>query len=139
ASPPAQLPARRPVTRSAPLGLAQQRLWIFEQLMPGTACYNESSAQYLEGAPDRRAARRAIAEIVRRHEILRTTYRTVNGEPVQVIGEPFEPPLPFHDLRHLAPDARAAEIDRLVRGDAAEPFDLARGPMLRARLVQTED
>ena len=127
--------ASRPAFRTAPLGLAQQRLWIFEQLMPGTRCYIESSIQHFERPLDLRALTSALAEIIRRHEILRTTYRVVNGEPLQVIDEPFEPQLGFHDLRGLDAAQKDEECLRLSREDGSEPFDLARAPLLRMRVA----
>src|SRR6185312_8933912 len=129
-----------PVARGAesPLSYAQQRLWFLDRLESGgTAVYNIPVAFHLKG-PGLRvpALQSALDEIVRRHEALRTVYReSAGGEPVQVV-QPFAgvAPLPVLDLSALS-DARAA-AEPLERELADQPFDLARGPLLRCRLLR---
>ncbi|HEU0078288.1 MAG TPA: amino acid adenylation domain-containing protein, partial [Longimicrobiaceae bacterium] len=118
-----------------PLSFAQQRLWFLDQLQPGSAAYNVPVPLRLRGALDARALAGALSEVVRRHESLRTVFRAAGGEPVQVVlpAAPFL--LPVVELGGLPDAAREAEARRLAAEDAARPFDLARGPLLRATLV----
>ncbi|HYO62150.1 MAG TPA: amino acid adenylation domain-containing protein, partial [Pyrinomonadaceae bacterium] len=130
-----------PVTRasrsgSLPLSFAQQRLWFVDQLEPGSTSYNVPAAVRLTGALDVTALERTLAEIVRRHEVLRTTFSVMNGEPVQVINEARPVSLPVIDLSHMEEAEREAEAVRLAREEAALPFDLATGPLVRASLVR---
>ncbi|HEX5706332.1 MAG TPA: amino acid adenylation domain-containing protein, partial [Pyrinomonadaceae bacterium] len=122
-----------------PLSFAQQRLWFFEQLEPGTNAYNVPIALRLRGELDVAALERTLNEITRRHEALRTTFSVFEGEPVQIIADSLELPLPVTDLRHLPDAEREAEAERLIAEDAREPFDLTRGPLLRASLLRLED
>jgi amino acid adenylation domain-containing protein len=130
-----------PVSRDRPLPLsfAQQRLWFIDQLEPGSAAYNIPFPLRLRGALDVRALAGALTEIVRRHEALRTVFGEASGEPVQVIRPAAPFPLPVVDLGRLPVDAREAEARRLAAADAARPFDLARGPLLRAALLRIGD
>jgi hypothetical protein len=116
---------------------AQQRLWFIDQLQPGSVFFNISMALRLTGALDAVAFARSLTEIVRRHEVLRTTFRTVDGQPFQIVGPPREFPLGSVDLSGLDAAAREARLRELVAAEECEPFDLARGPLLlRARLVR---
>ncbi|NLG48893.1 MAG: AMP-binding protein, partial [Chloroflexi bacterium] len=136
------VPPIRPVARGQqelPLSFAQQRLWFLDQLEPGNLFYNIPLAVRLKGALDADALRRALNEIVRRHEALRTTFAAVDGRPVQVIAPELSIPLPVEDLRGLTPEKREAEALRLATEDAQTPFDLGGGPLLRARLLQVDD
>ncbi|HEU0079781.1 MAG TPA: amino acid adenylation domain-containing protein, partial [Longimicrobiaceae bacterium] len=117
-----------------PLSFAQQRLWFLDRLEPGSAAYNVAFPLRLRGALHLPALAAALTEIVRRHEALRTVFADVGGEPAQVVlpAAPF--PLPVVDLQALPGTVREAEARRLAAEDAAHPFDLARGPLLRAAL-----
>ncbi|NPD22374.1 non-ribosomal peptide synthase/polyketide synthase, partial [Corallococcus exiguus] len=132
------LPPPRALDRGdeAPLSFAQQRLWFLEQLQPGTATYNIPSALHLDGPLDLAALERAFRELVQRHESLRTTFHAHAGEPVQRFHATAEFTLDVQDLEHLAPDAREAEARRLAGAEGLRPFDLARGPLLRASLLR---
>jgi len=121
--------------REAPQSFAQQRLWFLCQLAPGTALYNLPGAIPLNGACDVRALARALAELVRRHESLRTTFETRNGEPVQRVAPPTPVELPITDLKAWPRARRQQEVMRLRRVLSTKPFDLVRGPLLRAHLV----
>ncbi|HYO67456.1 MAG TPA: amino acid adenylation domain-containing protein, partial [Archangium sp.] len=120
----------------AELSFAQQRLWFLDQYQPGTALYNMPAALRLEGALDVGALERAFTELVRRHEVLRTTFQVREGKPVQVVAPASRWALEITDLGYLPPPEREAEAMRLADEDARQPFDLARGPLLRTRLMR---
>ncbi|HYN19992.1 MAG TPA: amino acid adenylation domain-containing protein [Thermoanaerobaculia bacterium] len=123
-------------SQAAPLSFAQQRLWFLDRLMGGSAAYNVPMAFTLRGPGLRVAAlAAALGEIVRRHEPLRTVFEPVGGEPVQIVTTP-EPRLPVADLAALPEPARQSETARLVREEGRRPFDLRRGPILRAALLR---
>jgi amino acid adenylation domain-containing protein/non-ribosomal peptide synthase protein (TIGR01720 family) len=122
-----------------PLSFAQQRLWFLDQLEPGNAAYNIPLAFRLDGALDPEALRRGLEEIVRRHEILRTTFLARGGGPFQEIGDSCAVPLSIVDLEGLAPDEKESEIRRQAEKEPARPFDLARGPLLRASLLRLSE
>ncbi|HEU0300657.1 MAG TPA: amino acid adenylation domain-containing protein, partial [Longimicrobium sp.] len=134
----AALPPIVPVDRTLPLApsFAQQRLWFLDRLEPGSPLYNVPLALRISGEPDVDALARALDEIARRHEPLRTTFREIDGAVVQVVDADGALPLSFGDLTALPAGAREAEAERLVREEAAAPFDLARGPLCRARLLR---
>ncbi len=129
---------RAPHEESLPLSFAQERLWFLDQLHPGDTSYNVPAAVRLAGSLAPRALATALAGAVERHDALRTVFRAVDGEPVAVVQPPPAPDLPVIDLSPLGADDRGAETVRLARREAARPFDLARGPLLRARLVRRE-
>ena len=103
---------------------------------PDSAFYNVPFASRLRGPLDTAALERTLAEIVRRHEALRTTVSVVEGQPVQVVAPAADVPLPIVDLCHIPESAREAEAQRLAEADAARPFDLAQGPLIRATLLK---
>jgi amino acid adenylation domain-containing protein len=121
----------------APLSFAQERLWFIERLAPGASAYTISPSLRLTGEMDAGALERALAELVRRHEPLRTAFRQVDETPVQHVLPPHGFRLPVDDLSERADgDAREAEVSRLATDFARAPFDLAEGPLFRARLVR---
>ncbi|MFP2934288.1 condensation domain-containing protein, partial [Pyxidicoccus sp. 3LG] len=130
-----QVPALLPVPRTGdlPLSFAQQRLWFLDRLEPDSPFYNAPVRLRLEGELDVAALERAFTELTRRHEVLRTTFR---DGPVQVIHPPAPFPLTVVDLSTLADGAREQEASRLSTEEARRPFDLARGPVLRATLLK---
>jgi amino acid adenylation domain-containing protein/non-ribosomal peptide synthase protein (TIGR01720 family) len=123
-------PPPRPIARDGepPLSFAQQRLWFLDQL-EGTAAYNMLGAVRLRGDLAVAALERALSEVVRRHEALRTTFPAVDGRPFQRIAEPR--PLPLDVL-----DVPEDDVARVLGEESAYPFDLAEGPLLRARLLR---
>ncbi|HEY0603581.1 MAG TPA: amino acid adenylation domain-containing protein [Herpetosiphonaceae bacterium] len=126
----------QPRRKHEPLSFAQQRLWFFDQLMPGSALYNVPFALRLRGDLDIPALEHSLSEIVRRHEVLRTTFADIEGQPVAVIHPAQPGRLPIEDLSALEPAARMAEMHSRMRRDANQPFDLATGPLLRATLLR---
>ncbi|HZM98583.1 MAG TPA: amino acid adenylation domain-containing protein, partial [Pyrinomonadaceae bacterium] len=136
-----EMPPLVPVERngSGPaLSFAQQRLWILDQLDPGTPAFNLPAAARLKGPLDAAALERTLNEIVARHESLRTTFGMNGGKPVQVITPSLEVDLPLVDLSDVKPEQRQADVQRLANEELARPFDLSRGPLLRALLIRLE-
>ncbi|HSG40150.1 MAG TPA: condensation domain-containing protein, partial [Thermoanaerobaculia bacterium] len=119
-----------------PLSFAQERLWFLDRLAPGNAAYNIPVAARLTGPLDRAALRGAFAEVTRRHETLRVTFGEVDGVPRQEIGPAAEVPLPLVDLAGLPAERREPEMLRLAGAEVRLPFDLVRGPVLRAHLFR---
>jgi len=128
-----------PVPRDGnlPLSFAQQRLWFLDQLEPGITNYNVPTGMILDADLDVAALKRAFSEVVRRHESLRTTFRSVAGEPFQVISPPQPFPLPVIDLSALPPATSERQARRLLEVEYS--FDLERGPLIRAGLLAVED
>jgi amino acid adenylation domain-containing protein len=116
------------------LSHGQRRLWLLGQIQPDTAAYNVPLHQYLEGELDRAALAVALNRLVERHAVLRTTFHTVNGEPLQRVHAATDVELKFRDLATEADPEAAAR--RLGREHAARGFDLATGPLLRAALLR---
>jgi amino acid adenylation domain-containing protein len=135
---PSQITPRAPGA-AMPLTFAQQQLWLHAQLAPNTALYNEPLTVRHRGLLNVPALERAFNEIVRRHEAWRTTFPVVDGEPLQRVGPPFPVDLPEIDLRALASAEREEEAVRLATADARLPFDLASGPLFRAKLVRLDE
>lgn len=131
------LPPIEPVPRDRelPLSFSQQRLWFLEQLKPGDPLYHSFQALLITGPLNVRALELSLNEIVRRHEVLRTVFETVGGAPVQRV-EPFARlDLPRMDLSDLPLDERNAALEQLAADESQRPFDLSRGPLIRALLV----
>ncbi|MFF9585231.1 amino acid adenylation domain-containing protein [Streptomyces achromogenes] len=127
---------RVPRDRPLPLSSAQQRIWLVESLRPGTTEYMAPVGWELRGPLDVAALRAALAQVVARHEVLRTRYLTVGDEVRQLVLSSDELDFETVDLGELPADARAARLDELVEHQARTPFDLgSRGP-LRVRLVR---
>jgi len=121
-----------------PLSFSQRRLWFLDQLEPGSAFYNFPLAVPFNIAVNTAVLERAINEIVKRHEALRTVFSAVGGEPVQIVLPSLTLPLTVVDLRHLDRDVQDAEMVRLGAEMAQRPFDLARGPLLRTALLRRD-
>ena len=117
-----------------PLSFAQQRLWFLDQFAP-TILYNFPERCRLEGRLDLDALNRAINEITRRHEVLRTRFEVEDGQPVQVIDEWESRRLERIDLTGLTREEREAEARRMAREEAEKSFDLSRGPLLRVKVL----
>lgn len=120
-----------------PLSFAQERLWFMDQLVPDSASYNSPIALRVTGSLDAKALERALAEMVHRHEALRTCIESGDGGPVQRIDAEWRESMVQVDLRDRA-DAEL-EAKRLAREEAGRPFDLSRDAMLRARLLRIDE
>lgn len=126
----------RPRTNSDRLSFAQLRLWFLDQFEPGSSFYNIEAAVRLTGQLDVAALERSLAEVIRRHESLRTTFSVVNGEPVQAVMPSLETDLPFIDLSVSPGEDHEIEARRLAIEESARPFDLATGPIIRGLLLR---
>ncbi|HEX7181707.1 MAG TPA: amino acid adenylation domain-containing protein, partial [Thermoanaerobaculia bacterium] len=131
--------ARQPGVDSLPLSFSQRRLWFLDQLQPESPAYNIPLALRIEGRLDATALAASLAEIVRRHESLRTTFHLQNSEPIQVISVPEAFDLWSVDLSVLSVDEREREAVRLAREESLRPFSLSRGPVLRAAFIRLGD
>ncbi|MFF7954182.1 non-ribosomal peptide synthetase [Streptomyces griseorubiginosus] len=120
------------------MSFAQQRLWFLDQLHGAGAAYNMPGAVLLSGAVDVGVLGRCLSEILRRHEVLRTTYVVREGSPVQVVGPVLPADLPVRDLSGLPAEERDAEARRLAEEEARRPFDLAVGPVIRFLLLRLD-
>jgi amino acid adenylation domain-containing protein/non-ribosomal peptide synthase protein (TIGR01720 family) len=114
----------------------QQRMWFLDQLNPGSAAYNIPAAVRVHGSLDLELWRRSLAEIVRRHESLRTTFDEVDGEPVQVVHDSGELELTVEECGHLRGPGGEAGIRELARKEFARPFDLGTGPLMRMKFLR---
>jgi len=122
-----------------PLSFAQQRLWFLHQLDPDSAAYNACIGVRLIGELDVEAVDRCLNEIMRRHQVLRTSFQTQGGETVQVIGGALPARLELIDLINLDAKKAEHELEHLALTQAAKGFDLTRGPLLRTILVRLKE
>jgi hypothetical protein len=135
-------PPIRPVARTGelPLSYAQQRLWFLDQLEPESAFYNSPVALRLSGQLNIEALQETLSEIIRRHEVLRTSFPALAGKPVQVIAPTVHFSLPVRDLSQLEEFERERQVIALAQQEAARPFDLSSGlPLLRSYLLKLQD
>ncbi|MBZ4377478.1 non-ribosomal peptide synthetase, partial [Corallococcus sp. AS-1-6] len=133
------LPGNALIGTAPPLSFAQQRLWFIDQLDPGTALYNVPVAVRLVGSLDVAALERALNEVVRRHDSLRTTFEERGGQAIQVIRPTLSLELAREDLRSVDEARREAEAHRQVEQEMLRPFDLVHGPLIRTRLFTLGD
>ncbi|MCF5424599.1 amino acid adenylation domain-containing protein, partial [Pseudomonas syringae] len=136
---PAAIPRRAAGQTAVALSFSQRQLWFLDQMEPGNAFYNVPTAVLLKGVLDVSALERALNELIMRHEILRTTFASVDGEPRQIVHPAMPLVMPGVDLRDLSPTARQAHVSMAVEQQAKAPFDLASGPLLRASLLRLAD
>ena len=116
--------------------LAQSRLWKLQGALPDMPFFNVLSAFRLIAPFERVVLERSINEIVRRHEILRTTFAIVGRRCVQVVAPQLAVRLVFDDLYALPKGRRKTVGQQIVQEEALHPFDLERGPLFRVRLVR---
>lgn len=120
--------------KSFPLSFAQQRLWFLDQLAPGNPFYNIPIVVPFSGSLE--ILKQSLNEIIQRHEALRTTFRSVDGQPVQWVVPSLKLEMPIIDLRQFPEGDRQVETNRLINEEIQRPFDLAEGPLIRAVLLQ---
>jgi acyl carrier protein len=130
-------PARR--DRPLPLSFAQQRLWFIHKLAPDNPYYNIPFAVRISGPLDKNVLRQALVRIMERHEALRTTFRTVDGQGVQHIHHAIAANFQLVDCEHLPVEEREPAGLRIVSDEAHAPFDLEEGPLIRAKLIRLHD
>jgi amino acid adenylation domain-containing protein len=127
-------------SRSYPLSFAQQRLWFLDQMVPGRPLYNVPLAARLTGPLNLEALQKSLNAVVRRHDVLRTTFTTgADGSPVQVVASGFSVRLGVIDHRDICGEEQESNVQHLAVEAAQRPFDLARGPLLRATLLRLGD
>lgn len=126
-------------TPGIPLSTSQERLWVLDQLHPGSPAQNLACGLRLATLVDKNKLQAALDTVVQRHKILRTKFCTVDGVPVQVVLPHIQFALNLVPLQHLAPQEREAEFFRLAQRETQNPFDLSSGPLLRAVLFQLAD
>ncbi len=119
-----------------PLSFAQQRLWFLHQMEPSNAAYNMPLAFRLSGQLEVEALQWSLDEIVRRHEILRTTFDVLDQEPVQLVAATGNLTLTVTDLSSFPPSVSEVEAELLATEETQQPFDLISGPLIRARLMR---
>lgn len=119
-----------------PLSFAQRRLWYLNQLEPGSPSYNIPAALDIKGPVDLWAFRKAVNEVVRRHESLRTVFPTDDGEPRQEILPEINLQLSVCELSNLPESLQKREASRLTEEEASRRFDLVRGPLIRMYLIR---
>ncbi|MBD2298129.1 non-ribosomal peptide synthetase [Nostoc sp. FACHB-190] len=128
----------RPIPRqeNLPLSFAQQRLWFMEQLTKVSHILDFPTTLSLKGSLNLAALEKTLNEIVRRHEVLRTTFTSVKGQPIQIIHSHWQLPLPIVDLQDLPNAECEVEIQRLIHNEASFAFNLTTGPLLRCLLLK---
>src|SRR6266496_3190761 len=126
-------------TRLVRTSFAQQRLWFLDQLESDGSAFNISKAVRMIGRLDVPALKKTLNAVVSRHETLRTNFKLVDGEAMQVIFPAREMEISAVDLRGLSPDERELEFQRLGAEAGRRVFDLAHDPLLRASLFQLDD
>ncbi len=123
-------------TNTFPLSFSQQRLWFLEQFEPGSPVYNIPCAVKMTGTLNVDALEKSLNAIIKRHEVLRTTFATESEQPIQVIAPALTLPLELVDLRKTPEPEKQALSMRLAVESAQKPFDLSQGPLWRSTLVQ---
>jgi amino acid adenylation domain-containing protein len=129
-----RIPRRAPGA-AASLSFAQQQVWLHTQLAPEVALYNEVLILERSGPLDRESLERSFGEIIRRHEILRTSFPCIDGTVVPAVSERRTVKLSFTELNTLPDRQRTVEVSRIVTEEAQKPFDLGNGPLMRARVL----
>ncbi|GAX45364.1 non-ribosomal peptide synthase [Tolypothrix sp. NIES-4075] len=123
-----------PRNQNLPLSFGQERLWFLDQLQGSTA-YNEHGGIRITGKLDVTAIQSAFAEVLRRHEVLRTTFPLVNGKPTQAIAPQVNAEVALLDWQHLTESTRESQLQHYAQQQAQTLFDLASGPLVCATLV----
>lgn len=124
---------------TCPASIDQERLWFIDQLQPGNTAYNIFNASRIRGALNVSIMERVINELIRRHEVLRITLKSVGGLPVQVIAPELKITLKPVSLQHLPEGKRYDEAVRLTTEEFARSFDLEKGPLVRVGLLRLDE
>ena len=137
----AVLPVLRPIDRQAhmPLSLSQHRLWMIDRLHGPSAAYNMAATLRLHGSLDINVLRATFNALLDRHEVLRTAYSDIDGEPVSSIATHLEMDLPVRDVSQLDAGQRQAVADQESLDNLRLPFNLAQAPLIRARLLKLDE
>src|SRR6266700_102021 len=137
-NPASEIPAleRRKPDEPRVASFSQLRLWYVEQLSPGTSVHSVTHLMTIRGPLNSAALRQAYDSLVGRHEVLRTIFLAPAGKPMPFVLKKWAIQLPEIGLRHLPPQDRRAEADRLIREAAAKPFNMARDVMIRGLVVR---
>ena len=122
--------------RRLPLSFSQERVWFIQQLYPSNRAYHFQSLLYFTGCLDVDALERSLGEIVRRHEIYRTTFPEIDGDPIQDIHPPFSVSLPVLNLQEMPDHECEAVLQKRITEEIRKPFDLNTLPLVRWTLVQ---
>ncbi len=130
---------RRQSNAGSPLSFSQQRLWFLQSLEPQSPAYNLPRAFHLRGELNVAALEQSFCEIVKRHEVLRTTFTTINGEAVQVVNPAQPIHIAQHDLSNVAVAERDERVRQLVLEQSRIPFDLTCAPLIRLQLLHLAD
>ncbi len=131
--------AKRPVGADAQLSFAQQRLWFLQQMAPDSTAYNMPAAYHLQGELDSTALKWAFHQVMARHEVLRTTFVVVAGEPVpNLLVDPMRC-WADSDLQVWNKDQQQVRLKQLIEREAGTPFDLAAAPPIRVQLIKLEE
>ncbi|BAY65337.1 peptide synthetase [Calothrix brevissima NIES-22] len=131
-----QLISSIPRAENLPLSFAQQRLWFLAQLEPDSSSYNISVAVRLQGKLNLAALQQSFQEIINRHEALRTSFQTVDGQPIQIIAPSLDFAISIISLDECSLWEQEKQIRHLTTQAAQQPFDLTKSPLLRVTLVQ---
>ncbi|MFB2875779.1 amino acid adenylation domain-containing protein, partial [Floridanema aerugineum] len=123
------------MTEELPLSYAQQRLWFLDQFDPNSALYNIPAALRLEGNLDRIALEKSLTEIIQRHEVLRTNFAVVDGQPCQIIHTETTWNVSVVDLQHLSTQEQEIISRQLLQQQGLQPFDLTNESLIRATLI----
>ncbi|MFJ8469693.1 non-ribosomal peptide synthetase [Streptomyces swartbergensis] len=135
AAPPEPIPSA-PRSEPVPLSSGQRRLWFLDDLADGGTEYNTGVALRLRGPLDTPALERALHRLAARHDSLRTTFATVDGQGVQLVAAEAELPLRTTDVGHMPADRRDQAVERLLTDELRRPHDLATGPLTRVLLIR---
>ncbi|MBD2410524.1 non-ribosomal peptide synthetase [Nostoc calcicola FACHB-389] len=122
--------------KELPLSFAQKRLWFLEQLERGSYTYNMPAAVYLNGRLDIDALEQTFKELLRRQEVLRTSFKKVNGNPVQIIASSVPISVPIIDLSEISAEKQFVTVQQSILEEAQRPFDLTKSPLLRVNLLR---
>jgi FkbH-like protein len=131
----------KPIIRDGnlPLSFAQQRMWLLDRLEPDSPWYNISKAVRLEGFLKIEILEQSLREIVKRHETLRTNFKEIDGEPIQIISTEINLPFVVTDLSAITSQLQSAKLQNAIDAEIQKPFDLSNESILRINLLKISD